>query len=408
MPKGRKKKSKIQKRKSIYEASWIKHINGEVEYEHNQDSEHANSGQTDESEEFKSKESNEEEETKFEVLSDSTDSEMFNESDSDEEEEKGQPIQDFNCSNIIDEPEKITVLPAGAVGVNPKSDPLVFTYEAPPNMSQKMAPKQPVSRPGVVSVKRFRKKISTTAYMSMYLKTPKDVSLEEAITDLKKILKHTNQLDMVEGYYNSYKSSPERVLTLIWTSNQGVYSIINAALILDAAEMLRLEEMYKENLWKTISRTNCQTVREVLTYSVKYMRLLNKCIVSKGTPFNTAQRMVFRGIPAEVLKQVRMNESFRMVTYACTSESTNTADGFTGNGDKEGKKSKLTITIPQGCYNAGQINRFGESVFPGENETLIPPYSYFTCTKKDKNGHIELTLAEDNLNHPIEGVTVDV
>lgn len=197
MPRGRYKKRRGTRR-NIYDVKWIKHINGEVQYEYEQNDINASSRKSEESEESKSQEHIEEEEN-VEDETYSTDSEMFNDSDPEEEEEvKGPAIQDIPISTFVNESEDPTQLPPGAVSINSADDPLPYNYPAPENMSQKMAPKQPTSRPGMVSAKRFRKMVGKTTYLTLYFRTSKFVSLEEAISDLKLIIKSESALKMVD------------------------------------------------------------------------------------------------------------------------------------------------------------------------------------------------------------------
>ena len=59
---------------------------------------------------------------------------------------------------------------------------------------------------------------------------------------------------------------------------------------------------------------------------------------------------------------------------------------------------QIQFNIEKSCYNAGMINKIGCSVFPQEEETLIPPYSV-CCVKKIMGNWYELDLAQDNKHY---------
>ena len=93
----------------------------------------------------------------------------------------------------------------------------------------------------------------------------------------------------------------------------------------------------------------------------------------------------------------KIGESYRMITWCCSSEDKVTAENFL-------KKSTcgasmIKYNIPKGCKNAGKINLFGKSWIPGEKETLIPPYTSIKMKKIDENtslNYYEVDVAKDN------------
>lgn len=178
--------------------------------------------------------------------------------------------------------------------------------------------------------------------------------------------------------------------------------MINAALILDGKELIGLNEQSLKDLNEIIERSGTD-VNGVMKHTVKFMRALNKVIVENGTFYNTEDRVVYRGVPLKILKNVKKGDCFRMLNYACTSEDEATAESFKTTSQDS---SKIVIKVKAWCYNAGQINKFGKSSCAEEKETLIPPYSYFKCTKIVGNTFY-LTLAQDNLNHPIHNIKYD-
>ena len=145
------------------------------------------------------------------------------------------------------------------------------------------------------------------------------------------------------------------------------------------------------------------------------MRLLNSCIVDKGFIYNTKDRKTFRGIDKEILKEVKEGQEFRFITWNATSKYKSKAEEFMNkprekntedskekfdkrSREKYGSTEESTLVqfnIKKYCYNAGKINKFGESEYSSEEETLIPPYSV-CVVKKIRPEYFELDLARDN------------
>ena len=63
----------------------------------------------------------------------------------------------------------------------------------------------------------------------------------------------------------------------------------------------------------------------------------------------------------------------------------------------DGKGSTITFIIRKNCLNAGRVNKFGETFFKDEEETIIPPYSVCQIRKKINNDFV-VDLAFDNQN----------
>lgn len=154
--------------------------------------------------------------------------------------------------------------------------------------------------------------------------------------------------------------------------------------------------MVNKILEKTIMLTG-KTRKEILKKIAPFCRVLNRNITDEGTQYNREDRIVYRRIRYAGLKGIKPGDSFRMVNYACSSscsDKTNFGEYI------------LKIKVKCDCFNAGQINKFGVSCFENEEETLIPPYSFFTC-EKIEGKHWTLSLAQDNKAHPVEMKVTD-
>ena len=124
------------------------------------------------------------------------------------------------------------------------------------------------------------------------------------------------------------------------------------------------------------------------------MRILSSCIVDKGTEYNNKDRITYRGIWRAVLPDIEIGETFRIANWIWTSASKNIAGRFLQNFDDD-DQLMVEFHIKEGCYNAGRINKFGESVYPNEKETLIPPYTVVKLLDKESDYAI-LEVAKDN------------
>lgn len=81
-------------------------------------------------------------------------------------------------------------------------------------------------------------------FFKIYLDVDRWVDLEDALDSLKEILP-SKAKSTVDRCYEDYKGDEAKVVTSIWTSDNGpasVYKIINAALILDGQNLLHLDQ----------------------------------------------------------------------------------------------------------------------------------------------------------------------
>ena len=153
-----------------------------------------------------------------------------------------------------------------------------------------------------------------------------------------------------------------------------------------------------------ILKLNKTSYKTVIDNSIKFMRLLSSLIVDLGPKYNTMDRKVYRGVPAQLFKNIDTNEVFRIVNWSCTSSSLKVAKLFR---KTKGLNSLVQFNIKKGWYNAASLNKIGASVYKYEAETLIPPYSAWCMIDKtvtdesvgkkgDENFKIEINLAKDN------------
>lgn len=75
-------------------------------------------------------------------------------------------------------------------------------------------------------------------------------------------------------------------------------------------------------------KLNKTPYKTVIDNAVKFMRLLNTFIVDLGPQHNTMDRQVYRGVPAQLFKNIKEGEVFRIVNWSCASSSLKVAKLF--------------------------------------------------------------------------------
>ncbi|CAI2387209.1 unnamed protein product [Moneuplotes crassus] len=245
----------------------------------------------------------------------------------------------------------------------------------------------------VVTEEVFRENFMKTYYFEKFSETERMPALEEVIEDLRELFKNIPKIKAyVEKAFDTHKYDGARmVVTKLWTSSDDFTKTLNAGLALDAVATFGEEVFKGAQFYESVLAKYGKNYKEVIDKSIKYMRLLNTYIVELGSEANTEDRVVYRGVPAGVLRRIKPGENFRYITWGCASDDLDTAQGFmngtaTGNqvtAEDTKKTTMLKFNIKQGCYNAGKINEIGVSQYGSENETLIPPYSGAVCLKKE-------------------------
>ena len=137
--------------------------------------------------------------------------------------------------------------------------------------------------------------------------------------------------------------------------------------------------------------------KTIINKTVKYMRILSSCIADEGTEYNDKDRITYKGTWRAVLPGIEIGETFRVFKWISASENKDVAYKFLQNFDDDDQLI-VEFHIKEGCYNAGRINKFGESIYPNEKETLIPPYTVLTLISKEED-YAVLEVAKDNNDH---------
>ena len=233
-----------------------------------------------------------------------------------------------------------------------------------------------------------------TAYFESFSKCPRYPNLKTAVDDLASLFNKIGDTSIANSifyYYNLHRDEVAKCVTMIWTSNTEITKLINSALIVDSVHTYKLDKDAFKFYYDSLEKKNV-SFRTVIRKSIKFMRILNSCIVDVGTIYNDKARKTYRGIHKSIMPDVEPGRTFRIINWVCSSESYSVAQSFK---KKDGVIVKFSI--PSACYNAGQINKFGKSRFPTEQETLIPPYTAVRMTKRDKK-QIAVEVTRDNKN----------
>ena len=179
---------------------------------------------------------------------------------------------------------------------------------------------------------------------------------------------------------------------MIWKSIPEVASIINCALIVDAAESYKKSKDEYKSYSKYLAINKLKT-DDVLDKTIKFMRILSSTIVDDGTQYNTEDRVTYLAVPKSPIWDQEVGHKFRMANWVSTYGYKDTVDKF----DKDSNYIILKFNIKAECYNAGMINKFGESQYPDKEETLFPPYTIIEFKSIESGGkYITLDVVRDN------------
>ncbi|CAI2375708.1 unnamed protein product [Moneuplotes crassus] len=240
--------------------------------------------------------------------------------------------------------------------------------------------------------KKFMDLFKTTEFMKVYSKTPRESELSEVYEDICNIVSPIYKRE-IDKIFDDYQDDPVTAVMKLWTSKLFISEPINLALILDANATFDYDPDNLRNYFSQLKTKYKIDYDEVLKYSMKFIRMINYFIVEYATCENTKNRTTYGFISQEIFKNKEVGDTFRIPTFQRTSE------------DKEGALQLQTIEnsgdsmylaiyrIPKGCYNAGKIGE--RSKYEIEEETLIPPYTLYTVTKKERN-ELWLDVCKDN------------
>jgi hypothetical protein len=191
----------------------------------------------------------------------------------------------------------------------------------------------------------FGKKFEETYFMKLYMKTPRKSPIPEVVEDLKCFLGEDDnkKLDKYAKIEN-----PLTAVMHMWTRLTNLTTRINFALILDGYNTFRITDKSKDIMEKHLNE-NRFTYKYIIEKSIKFMRMVNYCIVSKCSEHNTEDRETHRGIRAEIFQNIEKGQSFRVMQFLCTSEKEEIAKQFiTGNEDFVEEKTLVHFQIPKG------------------------------------------------------------
>jgi hypothetical protein len=106
------------------------------------------------------------------------------------------------------------------VVVNPQPESfIVKKYPVPQGCSQKLAAKQPTQKATVVTEEVVRKKIHTTCFLPLYLKTPKNQTLDAIVDDLCKVVQEPIRL-RIRKIAHAHKDNIVNAVTMLWTNEK--------------------------------------------------------------------------------------------------------------------------------------------------------------------------------------------
>ena len=107
---------------------------------------------------------------------------------------------------------------------------------------------------------------------------------------------------------------------MIWTWDTQFTQMVNWALVVDAANSYPILNKDDFSFYFEFLNNNNLYYKTIIDNTVKYMRLLNTCIVDNGSRFNDEDRITYRGIWKAVLPDIEVGETFRIANWVWTSE----------------------------------------------------------------------------------------
>ena len=255
-----------------------------------------------------------------------------------------------------------------------------------------------LSRPALVS--RIPKQYLKTHYIQEFDKTSELEDLEEAVSELKSLVEDSGlkyQADQIQKIYEEEKSNLANCVTMIWTSDIVITALINCALVVDAVHTYPKINKDAFNFYFEFLEDRNLEYKTIISKYMKYMRILNTCIVTLGRDYNTADRKTYWNLSKTILPpSIEVGDTFRISNWLWTIESKQACEEFH---QKYENKDQLMVEfrIEEGCFNAGRINKFGKSK-DSTDETLIPPYTVVTLIKKEDD-YAVLKVAKDNKHY---------
>ena len=238
-------------------------------------------------------------------------------------------------------------------------------------------------------------------YFKCFHKTPRYPVLNKAIKELTTIFNSIDRTDIADSINELYKTYGEddqaKCVTMIWTSNTYITNVINCAIVVDAVRVHKYDKEKFKYYFDQLEDVELY-YKYIISKSMKFIRILNSCIVDMGTFYNDADRVTYRGINKCILQDIEVGQTLRVINWMWTSESLQIAKQFS---EEHDDKVIVQCNIKEYCFNAGQINKFGKSFFFVEKETLIPPYTVVTLISREED-YIVLDVAQDNKDHDFD------
>jgi hypothetical protein len=239
-------------------------------------------------------------------------------------------------------------------------------------------------------------KFDDTVYMKHYSELEdKCPPLSKWVEGLCKIF--PNHESEMQSCIEASKDDDEAAVK-IWTWSTDIPQAINFALMIDAYYTFDLKEIDITYAESKLKRWKLD-YKEVIENSIKFIKRVNTVIAEVSTDANTEDRVVYRWVPAKLFPNVKVGDKFRIANYLVTTDNKFIVEQFSRSTGSDQQITSLTIEIPKHCCNAGKIACY--SMFPYEEETLIPPYTSFKLVSRDGN-NMHLVVAQDNSEAPFE------
>ena len=157
-----------------------------------------------------------------------------------------------------------------------------------------------------------------THFFRYFERTDRYPGLEEAVKDLSSVFADKGDTEMAQNILNLFEScgleDHAKCITTIWTSQREITNLINSALVIDAVKAYSLKQSMFQYHFDQFKNSKV-SYKTVLKRSIRFIRILNSCIVDMGTFYNIEDRVTYRGIHNDVMQNVKVGQTFRVVNW---------------------------------------------------------------------------------------------
>ena len=156
-----------------------------------------------------------------------------------------------------------------------------------------------------------------THYFQCFEKLSKYPDLKEAVEELAEVFEKAFEphiAELIMRFYEEFKDDQAKCVTMIWTSEIKITGLINCAIVVDAVNTYGYDKAKFKYYFDKFKKLKVD-YKDVLTNSMKFIRILSSCVVDKGTTYNDEDRVTYRGIHKDIMQDVEEGYTFRIINW---------------------------------------------------------------------------------------------